>query len=146
MEFATVNFFGNFLIQMIQKSSSSEADDGVLSFGGDFCWLVFLVNLVRLAGGAFFGVLFFSSAAAFFALAIDLFSLSAVMFSGDVKMALCIGLRPRFFPDFGGAGCNGPISLRMEAKLEDRESAIDVEGRDVEASLVDTSSLAPTSG
>lgn len=128
MEFAAVNFFGIFLMQMMQKSSSSEEDDDDLSFAGDFCCLVFLA---RLAGGDaiafFFGVAFFASAAAFFASAAFFFSLRTAMLSGDVKMALCIGFRPRFLPVLAAAGFNGPISLKTEAKLDERESCdIDV--------------------
>lgn len=70
----------------------------------------------------------------------------AVFAGGDVKMALCIGFRPRFLPVFGAAAGKGPISLKTEAKLVDRESDIDVERRDIDASLVVTSSLVAISG
>lgn len=130
IELLTVHLFGIFLRQMMQKSSSPDADDGDdFSLVADFC--VF----VRLAGGVAFlfsFAAFLSSTANFLATAAAFFSFKIAKFSGDVSSVLFIAFRPRFDGGFAGVPCIGPISASTDDTLEQRD--MEVDGRDTEAS------------
>lgn len=116
MELLRVKLDGNFFKQMMQKSSSSEGDES-----DEDDWITFAASFFDRFAGVVFGSLRLSLAV--------FFSFNNAMLSGDVSTVLFIGLRPRFDFFFGVPFCNGPMSVKTELKLVERDNEpADVDG------------------